>query len=164
VFTGIGGVGPERQFAGVGNFLGHGRADFLMRNTGAFANGQLDIGEVVNGSAVFTGIGGVGPEWEFKGVGDFLGDGHTGFLIRNNGTVAPGLLAVGEVVNGNLTFAQIGTAGPEWEFVGTGHYLDATPSDFLMRHTGNVAPGILDVGSISNGAANFKTVGAVGPE
>src|SRR5207244_3291830 len=152
------------QLAGAGDFLLHGRTGFLMRNTGNIANGQVDVGEVVNGTLRFTQIGGLGTEWQFKGVGDFLGDGHIGFLIRNNGTVAPGVLDVGEVVNGNLTFTQIGTAGPEWEFVGTGHYLDGTRTDFLMRNTGNVAPGILDVGSVSGGAAQFTTVGAVGPE
>src|SRR5207249_28786 len=109
---------------------------------------QLDVGEVVNGSVMFTPVGGLGPEWQFEGVGDFLGDGHTAFLIRNSGTVAPDRLVVGEVVNGNFTFTDIGTAGPEWEFVGTGHYLNSTRTDFLMRNTGNVAPGILDVGSI----------------
>src|SRR5947207_2601878 len=96
--------------AGLGLLNGDGKSGFLIRNTGTVAPGALDIGEVVNGAAVFTPIGGVGLEWQFKGIGDFLGDGHTGFLIRNNGSVAPGVLDVGEVVNGNLTFAQIGTA------------------------------------------------------
>src|SRR5713101_1825498 len=113
VFSGIGGVGPEWQFAGTGDFLGDGRSGFLMRNTGAFANGQLTICEVVNGSAAFTGLGGIGAEWEFKGVGDYLGIGKPGFLIRNTGTVTPGRLLVGERVNGNFTFTDIGAVGPE---------------------------------------------------
>ena len=33
-----------------------------------------------------------------------------------------------------------------------------------MRNTGSVANGLLTVGSVSNGAASFTTVGGVGPE
>src|SRR5207245_602817 len=100
----------------------------------------------------------------FKGVGDFLGDGHTAFLIRNTGNFAPGKLSVGDVSNGMLTFTDISAVGPEWEFVGSGRYLGGASDDFVMRNTGKVVPGILDVGSISGGTAHFTTVGAVGPE
>ena len=67
---------------------------------------------------------------------------------------------VGEAPNGNLTFTQIGAVGPEWEFVGSGPYIDAK-SDFLLRNTGT---GALVVGSVNSGAAQFTTVGAVGSE
>jgi V8-like Glu-specific endopeptidase len=164
VFTPIGGVGPEWQFAGTGDFLGDGRTGFLMRNTGSVANGQIDVGEVVNGAAVFTLLCGVGPEWEIKGVGDYLGVGHPGFLMRNTGTVTPGRLMVGERVNSSFTFSDIGAVGPEWEFVGSGRYLSTASDDFLIRNTGSVANGQLEVGAISNGKAGFTVVGAVGPE
>jgi hypothetical protein len=160
----VGGLGSEWQFAGTGGLLGNGRSDFLIRNTGGVLPGQLDVGEVVNGAAVYTAIGGVGPEWQFAGTGDFLGDGHTAFLMRNTGDVIPGTLAVGEVVNGNLTFTDIGGVGPEWEFIGTGNYVDASRSDFLMRNTGTVWPGALVVGSVGNGTAHFSKVGAAGPD
>ena len=135
-----------------------------MRNSGAFANGQIAVGEVVGGAAVFTPICAIGPEWEFKGVGDYLGVGHPGFLIRNTGTVTPGRLLVGERLNGNFTFTDIGAVGPEWEFVGSGHYLSSASDDFLIRNTGNAANGLIDVGAIGNGKASFTLVGAVGPE
>src|SRR5439155_25261985 len=97
----------------------------------------------------------------FKGVGDFLGDGHADFLIRNTGNQTPGKLFVGEVVSGNLTFTQISAVGPEWEFVGNGPYLSASKDDFLIRNT---SIGALVVGAVNNGTASFTTVGGVGPE
>ena len=156
-FTPIGGLGPEWEYAGNGDFLGDGHEGFLIRNT----DGAVDVGEVVNGAAQFTPVGGLGSEWVFKGVGDFLGDGHTGFLVRNNGNVINGALAVGEVVNGALSFTDIGGLGPEWEFVGSGPYVDAGKDDFFLRNTGN---GALVVGSAFTGGSNFTQVGGLGPE
>jgi hypothetical protein len=163
-FTAIGAVGPEWQFEGNAAFLGHGQSDFLMRNTGNVANGLLEVGEVVNGAATFTPIGAVGPEWQFEGTGDFLGDGHAGFLMRNTGNVANGLIEVGEVVNGAATFTPIGGLGPEWQFKGVGDFLGDGHTGFLVRNTGSVAPGVLGVGEVVNGQFTFTDVGAVGPE
>jgi hypothetical protein len=163
-FTSIGGVGPEWQFKGTGDFLDDGHTGFLIYNTGSVASGALEVGEVLGGQAVYTSIGGVGPEWQFEGVGDFLGDGHTDFLIRNTGSVAPGKLEVAEVTNGHLTFTDIGGVGPEWEFIGSGKYKGGAEDDFLMHNTGNVNGGTLQVGSVVFGVAQFTTVGGVGPE
>jgi len=164
VYTKIGGVGVEWEFDGDGDFLGDGRQGFLIRNDGNVIGGALYVGEVGNGAASFTRIGGVGPEWQFEGTGDFLGDGHTAFLMRNNGPVIPGALEVGEIRNGSLSFSQIGGVGPEWEFVGSGHYLSTTKDDFLLRNTGSVIGGRLLIGTVSNGAAQFTAVGGVASE
>ena len=63
-----------------------------------------------------------------------------------------------------MVLTAIGGIGPEWEFVGSGHYLSTTSDDFLIRNTGNAANGLLDVASISGGKASFTPVGAVGAE
>jgi len=39
---------------------------------------------VASGAAVYTFVANLGPEWSFKGVGDFLGDGKDDFLIQNS--------------------------------------------------------------------------------
>ena len=132
-----------------------------MRNTGNVDNGLLEVGEMQNGALAFTQLGGIGSEWKIVGTGDYLGAGHPGFLMENTGNVANGLLEVGEVTNGTLNFTQIGGVGPEWQFVGSGNYIDPNKADFLMRNTAN---GVLDVGSVSNGTASFTQVGGVGSE
>ena len=91
-FTAAGGLGTEWQFEGNADFLGDGQTQFLIRNTGTVAPGALDVGEVQNGAAVFTPIGGLGTEWQFEGNADFLGTGQSEFLVRNTGTVEPGAL------------------------------------------------------------------------
>lgn len=160
VYTPMGGVGPEWQFGGIGDFLGDGRTGFAIRNTGSVLRGVIDIGEVVNGTAVYTTVGGAGAEWQFAGTGDFLGDGHTGLLLRNTGMVIPGVLAIGEVVGGELRFTEVGAIGSEWEVVGSGSYLDGGRSDFLIRNTGPAIPGALYVGRISGDAAYYTAIGA----
>jgi hypothetical protein len=163
-FTQIGGMGAEWQFAGTGNFLGDGRTGFLIRNTGTVAPGLLEVGEEVNGSLTFTPVGGIGSEWKIVGTGDYLGAGHPGFLIENTGNVANGLLEVGEVSGGHISFTQVGGLGSEWQFVGSGNYIDTSKADFLIRNTGNVANGLLEVGSITGSAASYTQVGGVGSE
>src|SRR5260370_26511407 len=61
IYTQIGGIGPEWELdgSGLGLLNGDGKPAFLMRNTGSVANGQLYVAEAGNGSAGFTGIGGV---------------------------------------------------------------------------------------------------------
>jgi N-acetyl-anhydromuramyl-L-alanine amidase AmpD len=159
VYTHIGGIGPEWQLAGTGDFSGDGRADFLMRNTGDVLPGALYIGEVLNGAAVYTAIGGIGPEWELAGTGDFNGNGRADFLMLNHGDVIPGRLEVGEVVGGMLTFADIGTVGSEWGFAAIGDFVrnttTNTTTDFLVRDTGSDA---MMVGSVIDGATSFTSV------
>ena len=151
-FTPIGGLGPEWEYAGNGDFLGDGHDGFLIRNT----DGAVDVGEVVNGAAQFTAVGGLGSEWAFKGVGDFLGGGHTGFLVRNDGNVINGALAVGEVVNGALTFTDIGGLGRN------GSSSAAAPiGSFFLRNNGN---GALVVGQANNAGVTYTQVGGLGPE
>lgn len=163
-FNTIGGLGPEWEFEGQGNFLGDGQPGFLIRNVGDVDPGALDVGEVVGGQAAYTQIGGLGTEWQFQGNADFLGDGQTQFLIRNVGTVIGGALDLGEYKNGGITFTQIGGLGLEWEFEGTGDFLNDGHQGFLFRNVGDVDPGAVYVGEVSGGAAQFTQVGGLGTE
>jgi len=160
VFSTVAALGAEWEFAGNADFLGDGQSEFLIRNTGDVIGGALYLGEVVNGTAVFTGIGGIGPEWEFGGNGDFLGDTHEEFLIRNT----DGAVAVGEVVNGVTSFTTIGGLGSEWEFEGIGDFLGNGRDGFLIRNTGDVIGGALYVGEAVNDALTFTDIGGVDPE
>jgi len=159
-FEAVGGVGVEWEFAGNGDFLGNGRDGFLIYNNGDVIDGALTVGEVIDGELIFTELGSLGPEWEFKGVGDFLGHGRDGFLIYNTGDIIGGSLVIGEMIDNTLTFTDIGAVGEEWEFVGTGDYIGDARTDFLMFNTGS---GALVAGSV-DGAASFTEIGNFGSE
>lgn len=112
-FTAIGGLCPEWTFAGVGDFLGRGHDGFLIVNTGTMIGGALAVGEVVDDTVTFTNIGGVGPEWQFIGTGDYSGDSSTDFALRNTVT---GELAIGSAANGTADFTRVAAVGAEWNF------------------------------------------------
>jgi hypothetical protein len=163
-YTAIGGVGSNWAFEGVGDYLGDGKAGFLMEDQNT---GNLVVGEVVNGSAQYSLVGGLGPEWQFEGSGDLLGQGQDDFLIWDGSKSSPGYgaLVVGQVTAGSAQYTQIGAVGPEWQFVGVGDYDGASGSEFLMRNSGN---GVLVIGTVAatNGAygVTYAQIGGVGPE
>jgi hypothetical protein len=63
---------------------------------------------MVANTLTFTDIGKVGAEWEFVGIGDYVGGAATDFLMRHTGTDA---LVVGSVANGTMSFT---TLAPGW--------------------------------------------------
>jgi hypothetical protein len=134
------------------DFKSDGKSDFLIENT----SGAVDIGEVVNGSAVYTNVASLGPEWKFVGAGDFLGDGKDDFLIENTS----GAIDIGEVANGGAVYTNLASLGPEWKFVGTGDYLGEGHDQFLIENTS----GAVDIGDWLNGQIHFTQVAALGPE
>src|SRR5207249_1116009 len=146
VYTRLGGLGPEWEFGGNGFLLGDGNAGFLIRNIGNVAPGALYVGEEVGGVAVDTSIGGVGREGHFAGNADFLGDGQSQYLIRNAGNVIGGTLYLGEVKNSAVGYTALGGLGLEWELAGNGDFLGDGRQGFLIRNTGGVSPGTLDIG------------------
>jgi hypothetical protein len=165
-YTPIGSVGPEWQFEGVGDYLGNGNAQFLMWDTSSASSqyGSVVTGEDVNGTVQYTRVGGLGPTtWQFEGTGDLLGHGHDDFLIwdGDSSNAGYGALFAGEVVNGQAQYTQIGSVGPEWQFLGIGDYDGASSSEFLMRNSNN---GVLVIGTVANGTATYAEVGGVGPE
>ncbi|HEX3882107.1 MAG TPA: hypothetical protein VHW66_05570 [Stellaceae bacterium] len=118
-YTLIGGVGPEWQFEGTGDLLGHGQDDFLIWDgTSSSPNyGALVVGEAEGGSAQYTLLGGVGPEWQFLGVGNYDGKTPSEFVMRSSST---GAIVLGTVsaTNGTygVTYSVAGGVGPEWNF------------------------------------------------
>jgi hypothetical protein len=96
------------------HFNGGSVSDILISNT----NGAVVVGEVSGGQESYTAVAGLGPEWSFRGTGDFLGDGKSSFLVENAG----GFVDVAEVANGKTTYSEVAALGPEWKFVGTGDF------------------------------------------
>jgi hypothetical protein len=163
-YAAIGGVGPEWQFEGMGDYLGDGNTGFLMENQN---NGNLIVGEVVNSSAQYTLVGNLSSAWEFEGSGDLLGQGRDDFLVWDKSSSDPnyGALSVGQVAGGTVQYVGIGGVGPEWQILGVGDYDGKTPSEFLMRDSNN---GELVLGTVNsnNGAygTTYAQVGNVGSE
>jgi hypothetical protein len=129
--------------------------------------GNLVVGEDAGGSAQYTLVGGIGPEWQFDGSGDLFGQGQDDFLIWDGSSSSPtyGALVLGQISGGSEQYTQIGAVGPEWQFLGVGNYDGASNSEFLMRNTNS---GALVIGAVGAGNGTYSVtyiqVGAVGPE
>lgn len=156
-FTNLGSLGSAWAIEEFGDFLGKGHDQFLMESSPATGS-ILAVGDVENGQVRYTTIGaGLGANWTFVGAGDFLGDGHTQFLIENTG----GLVAVGEVGAGQaITYTTISSLGSMWKFIGSGDYLSLGHDQFLIQSSG----GLLTVGEVVNGQTHYVNVGGLGPE
>jgi hypothetical protein len=102
-------------------------------------------------------VGALGVGWTFEGVGDFLGDGLSDFLIQNAST---GAVVVGEVVDGQAQYTQVGGLGPQWVFQGVGDYGGTGTDSFLIE---NRATGALVTGTVVSDQAQFSQVGVLGP-
>jgi len=89
-------------------------SDILIENS----NGAVVCGEETGPRRWPSATGrsdGLGPEWTFRGEqGDFLGDGHAGFLISNTA----GAVVVGEPTAGATHYSEVAALGPEWTFLG----------------------------------------------
>jgi hypothetical protein len=165
-YTQIGSIGPEWQFEGVGPLEGGANADFLLWDgDSADANyGALVVGAVNDLSAVYTQIGSIGPEWQFEGVANYLGNSSSQFLLWDTSTSSPsyGALVVGQDVNGTAQYTAVGGLVPTaWAFEGTGDLLNDGRSSFLLW---NSTSGALDVGEVNGGAVQYTQIGAVGSE
>jgi hypothetical protein len=165
-YTQIGAIGSEWQFEGVGALTGGSVEDFLIwGGSSASPNfGALVVGTVSGGTAHYTQIGALGPEWQFEGVGNYLGDGKGDFLIWDTSNASPiyGSVVIGEDVNGAAHYTAIGGLDPTaWQFVGSGDLLNDGQDSFLIR---NKNSGALVVGEDHNGAAQYTQIGAVGSE
>ena len=122
------------KIAGVGDFNGDGRDDFLLRSdagwltewignpNGSFTNNGPNV------SVFFT------TDWNVVGTGDFNGDGKDDFLLRNS---AGWLTEWTGTENGN--FANNGANvslffTSDWHMVGTGDFNGDGKDDFLLRN------------------------------
>jgi hypothetical protein len=136
------------------DFNANGVSDFLIENTA----GTVVVGQDIKGSASFSNVTGLGPEWKFVADGDFLGSGSDQFLIENaSGAVVDGQ----EVAGGKETFTTIGGLGSEWKFVGVGDFLGDDYNDqFLIENTS----GAVVVGNAISGTAVYTQITGLGPE
>ncbi|HWF01825.1 MAG TPA: hypothetical protein VG248_18655 [Caulobacteraceae bacterium] len=156
-------LGSEWSFVGTGDFLGAGARQFMMENTyGSVVVGQITSGAGGRDLITYELVAGLGPEWSFKGVGDYLGDGHDQFLIENTA----GVVVVGEVdpaLDGGgfqTNYAEVGALGPEWAFEGSGDFLGDGKAQFLIENTA----GALVAGELDNLQAQYLYVGGLGTD
>jgi hypothetical protein len=169
----IGAVGPEWRFEGMGPLLGDGNNQFLLwyGTDDSPGYGALVVAEDDNGTASYTQIGAIGPEWQFEGIGALAGGSSADFLIWDGSSASPsyGALVVGAVAGGpgsyTASYTQIGGVGPEWQFEGVGPYLGNGSTDFLMWDTSqsSAAYGSVAVGQDVGGTARYTAVGGLDP-
>jgi hypothetical protein len=87
---------------------------------------------------------------------DFNQDGVSDFLIKNT----LGAVVVGEVVDDQAQFTQIGGLGPEWTFEGTGNFLGGAAAGFLIENTN----GAVVLGGVADGQATYAQISGLGHE
>ena len=165
-YTKIGAIGPEWQFEGVGALAGGSSANFLLWDGSSASSsvGAVVVGTISGGSASYTQIGSIGPEWKFEGVGGFLNNGSTDFLIWDTNKSSPGYGSVvaGQDVGGTAQYTAVGGLDPAaWQFEGSGDLLNDGKDSILIR---NANSGALVAGEVDNGSLQYTAIGAVGPE
>ncbi len=137
----------------VRDFMNEGHSDFIIEN----ASGAVVVGDVgAGGTASFTQVAALGPEWTFAGYGDFLSDGRSGFIMENT----HGAVVAAEVVNGAAVYTQVASLGPEWSLVGAGDFLRAGGTQILMENTA----GAVVVAQTGANAVIYNRVASLGPE
>src|SRR6185437_14241277 len=119
----------------------------------------------INGSAVTGGgaIGNPGSAWTYEGSGDFLGDGGTDLLFRNQDGSLTYWAVSGTSIYGVYTLAN---PGAKWSVVGLGDFNDDGSTDILFEDsTGDLtlcfiqASSVVGGGAIGNPGPNYTFVG-----
>jgi V8-like Glu-specific endopeptidase len=155
---GLGQVGLDWQFVGLGGFYGTDTSDMILRNssTGAFEFYNISNNNVTNAALLGT----VGLDWQFGGFGDFSSrPGETDMILRNSSTAA---LEVYDISNNSLISAYpMGAVGLNWQVAGFGDFSSSpNETDMIMR---NDNTGALEVYNIANNAlTSAYSMGAVG--
>ena len=122
------------QVAGIGDFNGDGRDDFLLRNSAGYLTEWLGT---ANGS--FNNNGPTAtiyfdPEWKIAGIGDFNGDGKSDFILRHsNGQVTEWLGTFNGSFSNNGTNVSVALSN-DWSLTGVGDFNGDGKSDLLWRH------------------------------
>jgi hypothetical protein len=155
---GLGRVGLDWQFVGLGGFNGTDTSDMILRNssTGAFEFYDISNNNITNAALLGT----VGLDWKFGGFGDFSSrPGETDMILRNSATAA---LEVYDISNNSLISAySMGAVGLDWRIAGFGDFSsNPNETDMIMR---NANTGALEVYDIANNALiSAYSMGAVG--
>jgi hypothetical protein len=134
------------------SFDASGLSDLLIENTA----GEVVAGSVRSGTASYTPVAALGPEWGFDGDGNLFGNGSDGFLIENSA----GAVDVGVIAGGQTSFRQVAALGSEWSFHGVGDFLAHGNDQFLIENTA----GAVVVGEILGGQAHYTQIAALGSE
>ena len=125
------GLDPGWEIAGVGDFNGDGRDDFLRVNEEGYVVGEMTR---VNGKFNTQVMNFLNEGWDILGTGDFNGNGTDDVLIANptGASETVGLLGYWE---SGETWTLINGYSPEWECVSTGDYNGDGKCDMLWRNS-----------------------------
>ena len=122
---------PGWEIAGVGDFNGDGRDDFLRIDGEGYVVGEMTK---ISGSFNPQVLNFLGAGWQILGTGDFNGNGTDDVLIANptGASETVGLLGYWE---SGVTWTLINGYSPEWECVSTGDFNGDGKCDMLWRNS-----------------------------
>jgi len=160
--------GPSTEIEGQLQ-LGSGNWDLVWINdSGDWAGGAANIsafnaasttGSVTPGSGT-PGSGTPGSGSPRSGMttarSDFTGNGVSGVLLQNGGTVADWIMQNGQYAGGNI----LSTAAAGWTVVGAGDFTGNGTADVLLQNGGTVADWVIQNGQYSSG--NILSTAAAG--
>jgi len=107
------------------DFLQTGQSQFVIEK----ASGAVVVGSVSGGVTTYDQIGALGPEWSFRGYGDYYGDGHVGVLLQNTA----GAVVIGEVLHGAMAYTLVQGLPAGANIVASGDFLRAGSAQFLTE-------------------------------
>jgi hypothetical protein len=130
-------------------------ADMILRD----GSGNYEIYDIgANSILAAYSLGQVGSQWQFAGLGGFLGSDTTDMLLRNSGT---GGFEVYDISNNNITNAGfLGTVGLNWQVMGFGNFSSRGETDMILRNSNTGGVEVYDLANNQITGANF--MGAVG--
>ena len=119
------------SIAGVGDFNGDGRDDFLRVNDDGYVVGEMTK---ITGAFVPQVLNFRGAGWDILGTGDFDGNGTDDVLVANptGASETVGLLGYWE---GGVTWTLINGYSAEWECIATGDFNSDGKCDMLWRNS-----------------------------
>jgi hypothetical protein len=130
-------------------------ADMILRD----GSGNYEIYDIgANSILAAYSLGQVGSQWQFAGLGGFLGSDTTDMMLRNSGT---GGFEVYDISNNNITNAGfLGTVGLNWQVMGFGNFSSRGETDMVLRNSNTGGVEVYDLANNQiTGAAFMGTVG-----
>jgi probable HAF family extracellular repeat protein len=118
-------------------------ANMILRHG---ADGNYEIYNLGSNTMLAAyGLGRVGTDWQFVGLGGFFGSDTTDMMLRSSST---GGFEVYDISNNNTTNAAfLGNVGLDWQVMGFGNFGSFGETDMMLR---NVNSGALQVYNINN--------------